>query len=355
MAASRKKTGRKASSKKNDDTKPANGSAASSGNGKPKSAIQQFQATLYSPGMRDQIALALPKHVDPERMLRIILTSVRRTPALLKCSRESVFGSIMQAAQLGLEPDDVLGHCYLLPYGNECQLILGYKGLIELARRSGLVANVRAHVVKTGDYFKYALGLKPTLEHVPYEMLEWEDEAKQRVAMNVLGDSNAKVGELRAAYAIVDLKDGTKVFEVVTNEYITKIKGASQSASSKHSPWQKWPEPMWRKTAIKQALKYVPLSPEDRLTKALANDEQAYLWKGGRDIVPALVAQATDDDGDGGELEPAAPKTKLDQFVDEQREAKGQSADDEKPPAPPADDRGLFQGGEPEDGELASV
>lgn len=228
---------------------------------KTQSAQGEFRDTLLA--LAPEIQKALPKHIDPDVMLRVVLTTVRRTPGLLACTRESVLGAIMQCAQLGLPPDGMLGLAYLLPYGNTCQLIVGYKGLIELARRSGKVASIRAHVVHRGDYFKYELGLKPALRHVPQDMLEFaEQELREQVVATLAGESAGS--SIIAAYAVVDLTDGTQHFEVVTKKYIDKIKRTSKSASSSASPWNQWEDQMWMKTAIKVALKFVPLSPEDR-------------------------------------------------------------------------------------------
>ena len=72
----------------------------------------------------------------------------------------------MQAVQLGLEPG-LLGHCYILPYKREATFIIGYKGMIDLARRSGHIQSIYAHAVHENDEFEYELGLHPKLEHKP--------------------------------------------------------------------------------------------------------------------------------------------------------------------------------------------
>ena len=89
---------------------------------------------LRSPKVQAQMAMALPKSLTADRLTRIIITECRKTPALLNCSQESFLGSVLQCAQLGLEPGSALGHCYLLPYGKTCQLIIGYRGMIDLVK-----------------------------------------------------------------------------------------------------------------------------------------------------------------------------------------------------------------------------
>jgi len=222
--------------------------------------------------MRPQIVAALPKHLDPDRLLRIVLTTVRRTPALLQCSRESVLAGIMQAAQLGLEPDSNLGLAYLLPYGNQCQLVVGWKGLIELARRSGLVANITAHCVHYGDFFEYELGLDTKLRHIPADVLDMPQYAREQAiadgmraeqVVGVLADGKRK-SDLVAAYAVVTMKDGSRNFRVVTAKFVQKIRAMSKGGNHPSSPWVAWEEQMWEKTAVKQVLRFVPLSPEDK-------------------------------------------------------------------------------------------
>jgi len=229
----------------------------------------EFREVLLK--LRPQLTAALPKHLDPDRLLRIVLTTVRKTPALLSCSRESVLAAIMQAAQLGLEPDGNLGLAYLLPYGNQCQLIVGWKGLIELARRSGLVTSITAHCVHYGDFFEYELGLDMKLRHIPSDVLEMpqytrergiaEDMRREQVVSSLAGNRKS---DLVAAYAVVTMKDGSRNFRVVTRKLVEKVRAKSASRNSQASPWNEWEEQMWEKTAVKQALRFVPLSPEDK-------------------------------------------------------------------------------------------
>ena len=128
--------------------------------------------------MKTGIANVLPKHLTPERMAMIAYTAMQKTPKLLECSRESLIGSIMTAAMLGLEPSGPLGHGALIPYWNnrrrggaglECQFQPMYQGLLELARRSGFVESVQLRPVFKGDKYSYQFGLHPDITHVPME------------------------------------------------------------------------------------------------------------------------------------------------------------------------------------------
>lgn len=219
------------------------------------SAIGQLRGLLEK--ALPQIKLALPRHLSPERMLRVCLTAAQRTPDLLKCDQLSFVGAVVQASQLGLEPDGILGHAYLVPFNNrqtgrkEVQLIAGYKGLIDLARRSGHVASISAHVVYEKDRFVFAYGIEDKLEHVPHM-------GKDR-------------GAAVCVYAVARLKDGGYAFDVMSFDEIEAVRKKSQAGNK--GPWvDHWPE-MAKKTAIRRLVKYLPLSPE--LQKAVALDELA--------------------------------------------------------------------------------
>ncbi|NID15005.1 recombinase RecT [Luteibacter yeojuensis] len=204
---------------------------------------------------KGEIGRALPKHLDGDRMARIALTSFRSNPKLAKCEPRSVFASIIVASQLGLEPG-VMGQCYLIPYKDECQLQIGYQGLIELVRRSGKIKRVEAHVVHANDTFTYRTGMQTVLEHEP--VLE--------------GDP----GEPRLAYAVAEFVSGGFHVEVMTKHQIEAIRDRSQNVQNakkygKKTPWDTDPEEMWRKTLVRRICKYLPKSAELATAIALEN------------------------------------------------------------------------------------
>ena len=207
--------------------------------------------------MVPQLKMVLPRHLTPERLVRIALTAIKSQPKLLQCDKYSILKAIMEAAQLGLEPDGLLGHAYLIPYWNskkncyEAQLQVGYRGFLDLARRSGQVSHIFAQVVYEKDHFKFAYGTNPNLEHVPA--------------------AAADRGKKIAAYAIAYLTDGRTPFEVMYRDQIEKIREMSKRATEEDSPWNTHEDEMWRKTVIRRLAKYLPLSPE--LTRAAVLDE----------------------------------------------------------------------------------
>lgn len=211
--------------------KVTNKAAVSTAKKQPQSIKDYIQV------MTPEISKALPKVMTPERFTRIALSAVSNTPKLADCTPASFLGAMMNAAQLGLEPNTPLGQAYLIPYGKTCQFQIGYKGLLDLAHRAN--TNVEAHEVYENDEFTYSYGLNPTLEHVP--------AMKNR-------------GKVVAYYAIWRNKDNFG-FEVMSKEDIDKH--ARQFSKTFNSgPWQTNYDEMAKKTVIKKALKYAPLNSE---------------------------------------------------------------------------------------------
>ncbi|WP_153124629.1 recombination protein RecT [Peribacillus tepidiphilus] len=227
----------------NKDVKNQLASKAKAGGNAPASPANTIAAYLKKMG--PEIEKALPSHMNPDRMARIALTTIRTNPKLLEASVPSLLGAVMQAAQLGLEPG-LIGHCYLVPFKNgktgqmDVQFIIGYKGMIDLARRSGQIENIYAHAVYSNDDFDYELGLEPKLKHKPY----------------MKGDR----GEFVGAYAVAHFKDGGYQFEFMPKEEIEKRRTRSRAANN--GPWVTDFEEMAKKTVIRHMWKYLPISVE---------------------------------------------------------------------------------------------
>jgi len=205
--------------------------------------------------LKPEIARAIPKHLDAERMSRIALTALRTTPKLNECTLPSFLGSVLQLSQLGLEPNTPNGHAYLIPRKNrdgvmECTVMIGYEGLLDLVYRSGKVALVYAHVVRDGDIFDYDLGLNRALIHKP-----------------IAPEDN----EMTHAYAVAELQNGHKAFVVLTRDQVLRRKLSAQGTSGKSSPWNTHPEEMWKKSAVRALTKYLPRSAD--VAQAAAFDE----------------------------------------------------------------------------------
>lgn len=200
---------------------------------KPKTIFDIIQAGAK------QFATALPKHINTDRFVRIAITTIRQNPKLAQCSQESLLGALMVSAQLGLEPG-TLGQCYLIPYGRECQFQIGYKGMIELLRRSGQLKDIYAYSVYENDDFEITYGLDRNLIHKP---------------------NLENKGNFLGCYCVAILKDDTRAFEYMTKEEI-EAHAKKFSKTFGNGPWKTDFEAMSHKTVVKKMLKWLPLSVE---------------------------------------------------------------------------------------------
>jgi len=212
---------------------------------------------------KDKIASVLPKHISADRMLRIALGTISKNDKLLKCTPTSIVNSLLTAAQLGLEVGGPFGYCHLVPFWNnkissyECSLIPGFQGLIDLARRSGKVKKIEAHIVHAKDEFEIAYGDNPTIKHIP----AWKE---------------ADPGEPLGVYSIAFFDDGVCIFELLNKSQVDAIK--RRALEAKHgaiTPWDTDEYEMWRKTAVRRLSKYLPKSSELALAMHLQAQAEA--------------------------------------------------------------------------------
>ena len=209
----------------------------------------------YIKSMEGEIAKALPSVITPERFTRIVTTALSSNPELANTTPASFLGAMMTAAQLGLEPNTPLGQAYLLPYRNrgvlETQFQIGYKGLIDLAYRSGEIQIIQAHTVYENDEFEYEFGIEPKLVHKP--------AVRDR-------------GEPIAFYAMFKTKDGGYGFDVMSVDDVRAHAAKySKSYGSNFSPWKTNFNEMALKTILKRVLKYAPLKTE--FVRGITQDE----------------------------------------------------------------------------------
>ena len=190
------------------------------------------------------IVAAMPKHINPDRLMRVAVQAISTTPLLAECTANSLVLAIIRGAMLGLEPNGPLGEAYLVPFRNksgqyEAQFMPGYRGFINCARRSGEVKEVYAHCVHEADIFEMELGLYPSLKHVP---------------------GKGERGRMVGVYAVYHTLNGTHDFEYMTREEVDAIRGRSRSANN--GPWVTDYTEMAKKTAIRRLAKRMPMSVE---------------------------------------------------------------------------------------------
>lgn len=214
---------------------------------------KDIRSLLEGDAFKDQVARALPRHLSADRFIRIALTTLTRTPKLRECDQYSFFDKLLTLSQLGIEPDGRRAH--LIPFENrkrgcvECQLIIDYKGLVELIMRSNLVSNIHADVVCENDVFEYDRG-----------------EIKKHLI-----DLRKPRGQVYAAYALVKFKDGSEKAEAMNVEEIESIRKRSKAGGN--GPWVTDFNEMAKKTVFRRLSKWLQLSPEYR--DAVEKDEDA--------------------------------------------------------------------------------
>ena len=201
--------------------------------------------------MKPELSKALPKHIQPDRILRICMTAIRVTPKLRDCDPMSFLAAVMQSAQLGLEPNTPLGEAYLIPYGKKVQFQMGYRGLLQLANNTGKYRMIYAHAVYKNDKFSYALGLHKDLVHV---------------------EADEPEGEPVFYYAVYHLLNGGYDFSVWSRKKVEMHKAKySKSGDFQGSSWQSAFDSMAKKTVLKDVLNYAPKSIE--LARQLSMDD----------------------------------------------------------------------------------
>lgn len=250
-----------------------------------------------------QIKLALPKHINPERMQRCVITACLQTPKILECTQQSIMISVLRAAQMGLEPDGIMG--YLVPYGNAVQFIPSYRGLVQLARQSGEIATVTARAVYEGDEFSFSLGTDEKIHHRP----RLDGEAPH--------EDSDKPPRLTHVYAIAKFRTGEVQFDVLDRYGVDKVRARSKAAGS--GPWVTDYEEMAKKTIVRRLMKMLPISVH--LRQAIAEDEAQ---ERGEAILSDFTV-TTD------EAPPTAKVSKLDAVVAAKKQEAAAETIDEKP------------------------
>lgn len=210
-------------------------------NSQPKKGLRSL---LEGEQFKNAITAALPKHLPAERFIRVAITAMTRTPKLADCDQASFFNSLLTLSQCGIEPDG--RRAYLIPFENrkrgvtECQLIISYMGLLELAMRTGEISNVHADKICENDIFEYDRG---------------------QIGRHQI-DFKRPRGRAYAYYALCRFKDGTEKAEVMTLEEVEAIRNRSRAGNS--GPWVTDFDEMAKKTVFRRLSKWLPISSEYR-------------------------------------------------------------------------------------------
>lgn len=241
-----------------------------------------------------RISKVLPKHMSAERLYQLSVSAINQTPELAQATSRSLLSCVMRCSALGLEPSavDGLGRAYILPYHNrktgfvEAQVIIGYKGMIDLARRSGQLKSIHAQAVYEGDEYRH-----------------WEDETGQHFTFNPVRGIDHSPEKCTDAYVCAQLVGGGFVFETMTREEIEDVR--KRSKASKYGPWVTDWVAMALKTVIRRSFRYLPVSVEAQT--AVASDEVTPDYSG---VLDPAIPDGEDDadeitasvDADTGEV-----------------------------------------------------
>jgi len=290
---------------------------------KPLTQVTNVKELLWNDAAKTQLQQVAAAHMKPERMMRLMANAIRTTPKLGDCDPMSLLGGLMTCAGLGLEPNTIMGHAYLIPFRNnrknitEVQLVVGYKGLIDLARRSGHITSISANIHYSDDeVWEYEEGTEARLRHIP----------------------GAQEGDKRHAYAIAKFRDGGHAYVVLPWAKVMKIRDGSQGwqtavkfGATDRNPWKSHEDEMAKKTAIRALAKYLPLSVEFRDALTVDGGKADFAAFA---INPADQLDATPDDEDGRTIDGEATDLDADQDEDQGGDQKANDAKAEEEPTP---------------------
>lgn len=303
----------------------------------PLRQVSDVRQLLMNEQARDQLSAVAAKHMNPERMMRVVANAIRTTPKLQQCEPMSFLGALMQCASLGLEPNTILGHAYMIPFDKtlnrgkpnetvitEVQLVVGYKGLIDLARRSGHITSLNAGIHYSDDeLWDYEEGTEARLRHKP----------------------GPEAGTKLHSYAIAKFKDGGHAYVVLPWARVMRIRDASQGYQSAlrvatkykkpiDTPWVKHEDEMAKKTAIRALAKYLPLSVE--FMEALDVDEARADYRAfAMDPTAGVIPDADDGETIEGEVGQPDPKPETEKPKADPKPKAEQKQEPEKKAAEP--------------------
>lgn len=251
-----------------------------------KESAQAIQPATTEPPLVIMLRNAMPRieevmaaNLTPKRLFQLACSTINKNPKLAECTPASFLSCVMKCATLGLEPSavDGMGRAYILPYGQEATFILGYKGMLELVRRSGQVKSISARAVYEGDKFEYEFGLNEKCSHIP-------------------GDGERIKDNLTHVYMLCEFKDGGHHLEVMKTSEIEAIRKRSKAGNS--GPWATDYEAMAKKTVIRRAFPYLPVSIEAQAAVAADETDGGFTQEFNK-VQPMIPeVEYTDDDGE---------------------------------------------------------
>lgn len=257
------------------------------GHNQPTPRVKTIFDFLGDPRVQKGIDAVAGKFLTPDRFLRLAINAVKKTPLLAQCDPQSVLGSFMASAALGLEPNTIQQQAFLIPYKKrtkidnqwvdiyECQFQIGYRGFITLAHRSPHISSIQAEAIHDGDLFDHQMGSE--------SFLRYRKSLKER-------------GDLIGSFCYTELESGIEMATVLPLSEVEKIRAKSETYNAlmrkveqadnqrdrekaernlSETPWVMWEDDMAAKSAIKKHAKQLPLMPGDAMSAAAEIDSNA--------------------------------------------------------------------------------
>jgi recombination protein RecT len=239
--------------------------------------INRFEDFITAPAVLERVRAVLPMHLTPERMMRTVALAAYKNPKIRECHPISLLGAVMLCASLGCEPNTPLGHAYLIPFEKnkydreqkrwvldrvDVNVIIGYPGLIDLARRTGNLVSIRAAVVYEGDEWSYEYGSNMHLRHRPRGLTEG------RKPLDAYAFSKLTDGE---AFEVLPYEEALS-FRRFSSAYTNALAGKQEAEADPKAAWKAktFPETPWvknepqmvAKTMVRRLSTWLPKSIE---------------------------------------------------------------------------------------------
>jgi recombination protein RecT len=200
----------------------------------------------------------LPDHVGYDRFINSAVMAVHNSEELQKCSKESIFGCVIDAAEIGLDFTKAKGQAYLVPFKGEATLIPGYKGLLQLVYNTKKVSSFEVRLVYESDDLVVQFGTESKIKHTP----------------TLIG----KRGKLLGVYGVAHFTDPAlkPYFDVMTIEEVDKIMNSAPGSSRADSPWKKHKGEQVKKTMVRRLCKMLPISSDEKLSMAISSEDSVF-------------------------------------------------------------------------------
>lgn len=216
-------------------------------------AVNDFKQTIVGSYNKELTNYFLNNEAEKLKFLSWVIYAINKVPKLLECSRDTLINSVLELAQIWMAPW-LSWEVYILPYKWKATALIWYQWYVTLLYKAW-ISSIYAEIVRKNDKFENIMWSEPKIDH--------------RINPT---HSLAERWEPIWAYVVVKV-NWEKIHKFMTKEEIMKFKEFSQSKGSDFSPWNEKNDPelnMWKKTVLKQIIKYLPKN--EKIVKAIEID-----------------------------------------------------------------------------------